>query len=366
MSKSQGSYRSFKRPVQFFSVLIIFSALVFVYPLWRLSHWLDLSSAIALILCMFAFSSQLVARVLLRGQTSDSARILRIFMDFLLGVAQFLLILVLAGEFLLAFTFIAPKTIAVLIILLTSLLSTYGLYKAWKPRIVSVALKSTKISRPYRFAQISDVHIGSRNPKFLQKIIHQINAQQPEFLCITGDFIDQSGITVKQLEALTQFSGDIYFCIGNHEKYEDLDDIIRRLESLGVIVLRNKAVLTQELQIIGIDDSPNPQQVAQQLPKISINDEKYLILLYHRPHGLADASEAGIDLKLSGHTHNGQIKPFNWAVNRVFQYRKGRYDHTSSVGHNTVLYVNEGTGTWGPTMRFGTQSEITLFDLEPM
>ena len=365
MSKPQSSYRSFKNPVQFFSVLIIFSAIIFVYPLWRLSHWLDLPTAIAVILCVFAFSSQLIARVLLRGRTSDSARVLRISMDFFIGVAQVLLFLVLAGELLQAFTSIEPKTMALLIIILTGSLSAYGLYKAWKPRIVNIALKSAKISRSYRFAQISDVHIGSRNPKFLQKIIQQINAQKPEFLCITGDLIDQPGITAKQLEALTQFSGKIYFCIGNHEKYEDLNDIIRRLESLGVIVLRNKAVMAEELQVIGIDDSPNPEQVAKQLPKISIDAEKYMILLYHRPHGLADASEAGVDLKLSGHTHNGQIKPFNWAVNRVFQYRKGRYEHTSSVGHNTVLYVNEGTGTWGPTMRLGTQSEISLFDLKP-
>ena len=365
MSKPQGSYRSFKRPVQFFSVLITFSMLVFVYPLWRVSHWLDLSSALTIALCALAFSSQLIARVVLRGRTSNSARALRISMDFLIGVAQLLLFLVLAGELLLAFTSVTPKTIALVIVLLTSVLSAYGLYKACQPRIVNVALTSAKINRAYRFAQISDVHIGSRNPKFLQKIIHQINAQKPEFLCITGDFIDQPGITTKQLEALKQFSGEIYFCIGNHEKYEDLDDIIRRLEGLGVIVLRNKVVLAGELQIIGIDDSPNPQQVAEQLPKISIDDKKYLILLYHRPHGLADASEAGIDLKLSGHTHNGQIKPFNWAVNRVFQYRKGRYDHTSSTGHESVLYVNEGTGTWGPTMRLGTQSEITLFDLKP-
>ncbi len=365
MSKPQGSYRSFKRPVQFFSVLILFSALVLVYPVWRLSDWLGLSVSITVIACTFAFSSQLIARVLLRGKTSAAARVVRIAMDFLLGVAQFLLSLVIVGELLLLVTTIAPKTIAYFIILLASLLSVYGLYKAWQPRIVRVDLESTKTQRSYRFAQISDVHIGSRNPKFLQKIIRQINAQKPEFLCITGDFIDQPGIKAEQLQALTQFSGEIYFCIGNHEKYEDLDEIICRLESLGVIVLRNKAVMAAELQIIGIDDSPDPQQVAKELPKITVDDEKYIILLYHRPHGLADASELGVDLKLSGHTHNGQIKPFNWAVNRIFQYRKGRYEHSSSTGHNTVLYVNEGTGTWGPTMRLGTQSEITLFDLKP-
>ena len=351
--------------MQFFSVLIIFSTLIFVYPVWRLCDWLDLPLIITVPLCLFAFSSQLIARVLLRERTSHSARIMRISMDFLLGVAQLLLFLVLAGELLLVLTTIAPATIAYLVIVLVTLLSAYGLYKAWKPKIVNVALSSAKVNRAYRFAQISDVHIGSRNPRFLRGIIQQINAQQAEFLCITGDFIDQPGIAAKQLEALTQFSGEIYFCTGNHEKYEDLDDIIRRLESLGVIVLRNQAVQADDFHIIGIDDSPNPKQVAEQLPKIAMDNEKYVMLLYHRPHGLADASEAGVDLKLSGHTHNGQIKPFHLAVNRIFQYRKGRYEHTSSTGHNTVLYVNEGTGTWGPTMRLGTQSEITVFDLAP-
>ena len=365
MSKPQKPYRSFKRPAQYFSLLITVSAILFVYPLWRLCYWLELPAAITLPVCIFAFSSQLIARVLLRGRTSNSARILRISMDFFIGVAQLLLIAVLIGEVLLILTNIAPKTIALIIVLSVSFLCIYGLYKAWRPRIVRVSLSSEKISRSYQFVQISDVHIGSRNPRFLQKIIKQINALNPDFLCITGDFIDQPGITAKQLSALTEFEGEIYFCIGNHERYEDLDDIIRRLDSLGVIVLRENAVLKEELQIIGIDDSPNPQQVFEQLPKIDIDLGKYLILLYHRPHGLADASEAGIDLKLSGHTHNGQIKPFNWAVNKVFKYRKGRYDHTNSAGHNTVLYVNEGTGTWGPTMRLGTQCEITLFDLKP-
>lgn len=364
MSKPQKHYPSFKRPVRFFSVLFVFSALVFVYPIWRLFGWLELPTALIVVVCLLAFSSQVVARVLLRGRSSDSARMLRISMDFFIGVAQLLLMLVLAGELLLIFTAIAPITIGLVVVALVSLLSAYGLYKAWKPRVVRVALKSAKISRSYRFVQISDVHIGSRNPRFLKTIIQQVNAQKADFLCITGDFIDQPGITAKQLEALTEFSGEIYFCIGNHEKYEDLEDIIRRLESLGVIVLRDKMVQAGELQIVGIDDSPDPQQVANLLPTISIDDEKYSILLYHRPHGLTDASEVGVDLKLSGHTHNGQIKPFNWAVNMKFQYRKGRYDHTSSKGHQTVLYVNEGTGTWGPTMRLGTQSEITVFDLE--
>ena len=83
------------------------------------------------------------------------------------------------------------------------------------------------------------------------------------------------------------------------------------------------------------------------------------MLLYHRPRGLESAAEAGVDLMISGHTHNGQIMPFNLAVRKVFDKVKGMYRHGK-----TRLYVSQGTGTWGPVMRVGTLSEITLFEIE--
>ena len=144
------------------------------------------------------------------------------------------------------------------------------------------------------------------------------------------------------------------------ERYEDLEQILERLQSLGVEVLRNRALEADGIQFIGIDDHGDPEQVARVLPFIEVSRELYSILLYHRPHGLEAAHRHGIDLKLSGHTHAGQIVPFHMAVNRVFEYTRGLYQHD-----NTWLYVNEGTGTWGPTLRLGTRSEITLFEISP-
>jgi predicted MPP superfamily phosphohydrolase len=115
------------------------------------------------------------------------------------------------------------------------------------------------------------------------------------------------------------------------------------------------------IQFIGIDDHEHPGQVGRVLPFIDVKRDHYSILLYHRPHGLEAAHSHGIDLKLSGHTHAGQIVPFHLAVNRVFEYTRGLYRHG-----DTCLYVNEGTGTWGPTLRLGTRSEITVFELEPL
>ncbi|BDZ69689.1 hypothetical protein GCM10025861_02060 [Methanobacterium petrolearium] len=74
---------------------------------------------------------------------------------------------------------------------------------------------------------------------------------------------------------------------------------------------------------------------------------------------MEDANEAGIDLQLSGHTHNGQMIPFNVLVKLMFPYMTGLYEYKG-----TKLYVSQGTGTWGPPMRLGSRCEITLITLK--
>jgi predicted MPP superfamily phosphohydrolase len=347
-------------PLRIIVILLLLSLVLFAYPVWRLGDWLQLSLTTNLVITTPLFLSQVIARVLLRHRKGRLVYTCRGAADFFLGLSPILLLLVLVGELLL-WGFQWPTTpVAYCVLATTAIAGAWGMAKAWTPDIVRVELSSAKLLKPLRFVQISDVHIGSRTARFLAHIIDLVNEQNPDFLCITGDFIDQPGISLEKLQSLTLFKGPIYYCIGNHERYEDLDDIVGRLESLGVEVLRNRTVEADGLQFIGIDDHESSKQVARVLPFIEVKEDLYSILLYHRPHGLEDAHRHGIDLKLSGHTHAGQIVPFHLAVNKVFEYRKGLYQFD-----NTYLYVNEGTGTWGPTMRLGTRSEITVFELSP-
>jgi predicted MPP superfamily phosphohydrolase len=341
-------------------ILLVLSGILFAYPVWRLGQWLLLPAWLNVCITLPLFLSQVFARVVLRNRHGSIAFILRGAADFFLGLSPVLLAGVLLGELALLLTGARTEAVALMVLAAAGALGLYGLNKAWRPDLVQVALTSPKLERPLRFAQISDVHIGSRTARFLRSIIHRVNREQVEFLCITGDFIDQPGIGIDKLRALTEFRGPIYYCTGNHERYEDLEDIMQRLDYLGVVVLRNRAVEVDGLQFIGIDDHESPEQVARVLPFIDVDPERYSILLYHRPQGLEAAAHHGIDLKLSGHTHAGQIVPFHMAVNRVFEYTRGLYQHD-----NTWLYVNEGTGTWGPTLRLGTRSEITLFEISP-
>jgi len=131
----------------------------------------------------------------------------------------------------------------------------------------------------------------------------KVNGSNAQFLCITGDFIDAPGIGEEQLSALSSCPVPIYFCIGNHERYEDLNEILQRLQRLGVMVLRTATATQGEVQLVGIDDSDNPSQVKREIARLDIDPQRFVLLLYHRPRGLAAAAAAGVDLMISGHTH---------------------------------------------------------------
>ncbi|MBL4868136.1 MAG: metallophosphoesterase [Pseudomonadales bacterium] len=242
--------------------------------------------------------------------------------------------------------------------ILTALISTYGIINAMRLKVKEISLYSNKLNNNYRLVQISDVHIGSRHPAFLRPIAGEVAKLKPELLLITGDFVDLNGLTLEDLLSLQQIQCPIYFVIGNHERYIDLDAALNILSQAGFQILRNESCQWKELELIGIDDAESKAKVAKELPLIERNPELYQILMYHRPDGFTHAASVGIDLMLCGHTHNGQIIPFNFLVKRAFKRIVGLYSEGKSH-----LYVSPGTGTWGPIMRIGSHNEVTLINL---
>ncbi len=334
---------------------------LFFYPILRLCHWLEIPWWLTLMIFIPLGGSQIISRIYLRNNRAFWARWFRLGADFWLGISPLVVLTLLVFELIVFIGFVPMDIAALTVIGIGLLCGTVGTVVAMKPVIKKIEFSSPRLKSPVRFVQITDVHIGSRSKSFLESVIYKINQLEPDFVCITGDFIDASGIQTSELKSLKSINGPIYFCTGNHEKYEDLEEILERLSSLGVNVLRNDMQYFRgDLQVIGVDDMDDALQVKKQLQHIDVNRSAFALLLYHRPRGLEDAAEAGVDLMLSGHTHAGQIVPFNLLVGRVFDKLKGMYEHG-----DTRLYVSQGTGTWGPVMRFGTQSEITLFELSP-
>lgn len=224
----------------------------------------------------------------------------------------------------------------------------------------ALTINSARITDPIRIVQISDVHIGSRRAAFLEQVVKQVNSHSPDLVVITGDLLDSSSVTRDDLAALSTLSAKTYMCLGNHERYVDLAEAIESIEHHGVKLLRNEAVHTHSVQLIGIDDFDRPERVELHLDDVNLDHDQFRILLYHKPDGWAAASKRGVELTLAGHTHAGQIWPFGHLVKRQYPEMAGLYDSARSM-----LYVSSGTGTWGPTLRLGTRSEMTVIDLLP-
>jgi hypothetical protein len=349
----------FRRPAAVFAILLIFHLVFFAYPLLRICEWLGLTPTLTIVIFLPLFFSQIISRLLFRAAARKTLW-LRYVADFYLGLSPFLLFSVLCSEVAMFFGDVSARFAALFSIGFAGSVGVFGFFSALIPRVRKIILKSHKVQRDFSFVQISDIHIGSRTGSFLEQLVRKISRLEPDFLCITGDFIDATGVSRSELMSLEKLQCPVYFSIGNHERYEDLDQILARLHSLGVRTLRTDFFRHGEgIQVIGIDDKDDSQQVKNELEKIKIDSGAYSILMYHRPIGFSDAASAGIDLMLSGHTHKGQIFPFNLVVSRVFHYVSGLH----RLG-DALLYVSQGTGTWGPVMRVGSYSEITFFEVK--
>ena len=240
----------------------------------------------------------------------------------------------------------------------TAVVSAYGVFNACTRQVRYVAVDAPASLKGKRLAQISDIHIGSRGSALLERVVEELDALDPDYIAITGDLVDMRGITSDDLSPLARLRAPTVFCIGNHERYVDVADICARLEAHGIEVLRNTSTVIDGIQFVGIDDAERRDQVARHIDEISAAPDTYRVLLYHRPDGAEAAAAWGIDLMLTGHTHRGQIFPFNFLVQRVFPRLYLSYEVA-----DMHLYVSPGTGTWGPILRLGSKCEITLFEL---
>lgn len=256
--------------------------------------------------------------------------------------------------------FVAYQWVAGLVACVGAIWTLRAVQAARHIQDVHLRFTDARIRTPQRIVQISDVHIGSRSAAFLKHVVDQINGHKPDLVLITGDLVDLDGVGYDELRALRQLTCPCFMSTGNHEFDIDTAATLSAIESNGVSVLRDDAVTLGDLHILGIDDRKRGLQIAPVLQSLPRDSTRYEILLYHRPDGWEAAKAAGIDLTLAGHTHHGQIWPFNYVVKLAYAQLSGCYRQGDQH-----LYVSTGTGTWGPAMRLGSQCEMTIIDLAP-
>lgn len=247
-----------------------------------------------------------------------------------------------------------------LIVIAVTLLSIISVINAWQIVVKEVNVPIKNLKKEVTIVQLSDLHLGTiRNSGFLKKISEKIKQLDPDIVMITGDMVDASTRLDKStFSDLDLLRAPVYFVTGNHEIYENTDKVYEHVNDTKIKVLRNEAVEFAGIQIIGIEFSQNKGHLERELEKLKIDKTKPAVLMYHCPEGIEDSKKAGIDLQLAGHTHAGQLFPFNFFVRIVYKHIKGLYD----LG-DMYLYVSPGTGTWGPYMRLGSRNEITLLKL---
>ena len=179
----------------------------------------------------------------------------------------------------------------------------------------------------FTIAQITDVHIGpTLGKEFLESIVAQVNALEPDVIAITGDLVDATvaeiGPTIEVLKDLRARHG-VYFVTGNHEYYSGVDAWCRFLPKLGIRVLRNERVSIGEgdasFDLAGIDDYNAHDATDDHGPDLpralaGRDESRELVLLAHQPRAVKQAAELGVGLQLSGHTHGGQIWPWHYFV----------------------------------------------------
>ena len=347
--------RTLQRVVIFWLFVVVSAYLVYIYPIQRLTNWLGRPDLLTVPTAVGFWILIIAVLWLLFRQGNHVFN--WIFFNWL-GAGFVFGVLCLVYEIIRLINPLYDKVAAALILSIGLGLVTFSFVTAQKATHKRLRIHSGRLRKDYRLIQISDVHIGSRSGRYLNHIVQNINSLHPDIVVITGDFLDSSHIKGKDIEALKTLSMPVYLSIGNHERYIGLDKVVPLLEQVGVKVLRNTSVHVDGLQLIGIDDADDARQIARELANITLDPRCFKVLLYHRPLGWDSAVKANIDLTLSGHTHNGQIFPFNWLVKQQFDLITGLHQNGQCQ-----LYISPGTGTWGPVMRLGSRNEITCIDL---
>jgi uncharacterized protein len=244
-------------------------------------------------------------------------------------------------------------------------LTVYSAINATILRVKKVELAFDNLPNDLKIAQISDVHLGNiYGREYVEKIVALTNEQQPDLILITGDLFDESdGKAAADLAPLKDLKSTygVYFVTGNHETYAGKDQALELVRQNNITVLTNEVVKIGGIQLVGIEYPNNEMpQANEPLKNLTIDNNIFSLLMYHTPSGIEQTLEKGINLQLSGHTHNGQFFPFSIFPKLIYGYSNGLY----KLDNDSFIYVSPGTGTWGPAMRLLSQNEITVFELK--
>ena len=342
------------KKVFFFSQIFIFTYLFYIYPFDSLSFLIydeSIFKKSSLVLNLF-FSSLIIYYF----QTNNTFFLLRLFVYEGVGIG-FISFWIINIGLLINLFFSEPFYIGICSLLSILVFTIISLINGRIIKLKQFEILSKKLNKRINIIFISDVHLGSNSINHLQKICTMIEGLDYDFLVIGGDLLDSSKFKLKNLEILKRLRKQIFFVSGNHEYYlKNYRDILKTIRRFNINFLNNESFKYNKINIVGISDY---QTIENKLGAVNkLVDDKYLnLVVVHKPD-LWDLTCKKVDLILSGHTHKGQIFPFNLFVKFKFKYVYGLFQRLDSK-----LYVSSGCGCWGPKMRLGSQNEIVRISI---
>jgi predicted MPP superfamily phosphohydrolase len=225
--------------------------------------------------------------------------------------------------------------------------------------------------KTFRIAAVSDIHLGSIiRKRSIKKLSGMLQKMNPDIVLLLGDIVDGEIGPVLRGNLLQYFTcpkcnDGIYAITGNHEFIGGGNRTIPYIESQGIRVLKDEIVtLDGGIQLIGrIDRDSFRFYGKERLPLAELmkkaDTTKPVILLDHQPFHLDESAKLGVDLQLSGHTHNGQMWPLNYVTSWIYELSYGYLRK-----ENTQYIVSSGYGLWGPRVRSGSRSEVLLINIK--
>jgi uncharacterized protein len=231
--------------------------------------------------------------------------------------------------------------------------------------------KSAGAVKTLRIAAVSDIHLGSIiRKRSLKKMSSMIKDLKPDLVLLLGDIVDGEIGPVLRGDLLQYFTcpkctDGLYAITGNHEFIGGAARTIPYIESKGIRILKDEMVtLEGGIQLIGRIDRDSyrfyrkERMTLDELMK-QADTTKPVILLDHQPFHLDETAKHGVDLELSGHTHNGQMWPLNHVTEMIYELSYGYLKK-----RNTNFIVSSGYGLWGPRVRSGSRSEVLLINIK--
>lgn len=288
---------------------------------------------------------------------------------YFLFLASVLILIVFTISHFFGLSLIFAKVTGFILISMALLVSLYGVLHSYNILTTKYTVRIENLPEEWvgkNIVMFADSHFGSmRNINFGEKLLAKIESKNPEMILIAGDYYDgppANDEAIANLMSNLKTERGIIFAPGNHENYGNISNYKKFLLDAGVEFLDNEMIDVGGLQVVGVNynTGSNKDTLAQTFSSLDLKNDLPKILIKHAPTNLSVVDEAGFDLVVSGHVHNGQIWPGPWLTKKIYK----EFSYGMNLLNKMTVITTSGVGTWGPPQRVGTNSEIMVINLQ--